>query len=1231
MADPRFAQIDRLAGRDNYPTWSFAVKTFLEHEDLWKCVETSGMAFTKTEDTKARSKIVLLVDPMNYVHIQDATTAKEVWDNLRKAFDDSGLLRKVGLLRELITTDLESCGSVENYVNKIITCAHKLRNIKFIVDDEWLGTLLLAGLPESYRPMIMAMESSGVSITADLVKTKILQDVKSPDNSSVFFFKFPQRQGKEYYVAAFPASPSLESGCWYIDSGAAMHMTNKRDWLYDYGPALVTNIKVADNKILTVKGCGKVNIETYDGESELKIGTIQVKNVLYVPDLAVNLLSVRQMTQNNCQVKFSKNTCNVYKESKLILTGYIKNNLYVVHNETYALMSSVHLWHQRMGHLNYNDLQKLNESTEGADIESSREEHVVCNTCLKGKQTRQPFKHAGTRASALLELVHSDVCGPMEEKSLGGARYYVTFVDDWSRKVFVYFISSKSQVLEKFKDFKLLVENQLNAKIKTLRSDNGKEYVNEAFDKVCRDSGIKRQLTIPYTPEQNGMSERMNRTLTERAKCMLINSGLPKKFWAEAVATAAYVINRSPTKSLQYKTPEELWSGIKPNISNIKVFGCRAMMHVPKEKRLKWDCKSKELIFVGYCLESKGYRLFDKTEGKVMRSRDVIFLEESVNKDFAFLPLTESQVVINEDNLDDTTDMTLKEIDSAVCASDDDYVPEHSISRSESPINRINLRPRKHRAMPTFLCQNEIEKSIESDPETLEQALQCENSQKWISAMDDEYNSLLENNTWTLSKLPYGRVAIPCRWVFKTKIDGDGNVTRYKARLVIKGYQQKQYIDYNEVYAPVVRLSSIRYLLAIAAKYQLKIEQLDAVTAFLQGDIDVELYMSQPSRYDNGTKEVCKLNKSIYGLKQASRTWNKKLDNFLSSIGFSKSNVDPCVYYKYENEHVMFITIYVDDILLFHNCQESANNIKIKMKNNFKMNELGIAYCYIGLCISYSSEGIAIDQTRYIENTLRRFGMEQCNSVGTPMEPNIKFSSSEKFESIPYQEATGCLLYISQGTRPDICYAVHTLCRYNSSHTEEHWNAVKRLFRYLQGTKYLQLVYKSNVDEEITGYSDSDWASCTEDRKSCTGYIFNFQGAAISWNSKRQQTVALSTTEAEYMALSAATQEAMWLRQLHCELWPSLKVTPITLYCDNQSAIKLTGTYSYHARSKHIDVRHHYLRNKVECGDLKIEYVGTDSMVADCLTKALPKPKHQHFLIAMGLRSREDVKLNATT
>ncbi|KAG6441883.1 hypothetical protein O3G_MSEX002084 [Manduca sexta] len=468
-------QIEKLQGQDNYATWSFAVRTYLEHEELWKCVEDGEEKFTKSEDTKARSKIVLLVDSVNYIHIQESKTAKEVWSNLRKAFDDSGLTRKVGLLRELINTDLEGCGNVETYVNKVITCAHKLRNIGFMVDDEWLGTLLLAGLPESYRPMIMAMESSGVVISTDLVKTKILQDVKNMNNSAAFYssphkgnmkyvkplgkgprcFKcnryghisktchssqyskqnkdnktkkvnFNVNENSSSFVAAFAASPDMNKGCWYLDSGAAMHMTNNRDWIYDYGPAPVTTITVANKGTLTVNGCGKANLKSYDGVSKQLIGTVQVKNVLYVPGLAANLLSIHQITRNNCEVKFDKDCCKIYHDSKLVMTGY-----------------------------------KQNES-------------FICNTYLQGKQTRQPFKNEGIRDSRLLD-----------------------------------------------------------------------------------------------------------------------------------------VINRSPTISIDYKSPRELWTGKKRNIQHMRIFGCRTMAHIPKEKHLKWDNKAREFIFVGYSSESKGYRLYD--------------------------------------------------------------------------------------------------------------------------------------------------------------------------------------------------------------------------------------------------------------------------------------------------------------------------------------------------------------------------------------------------------------------------------------------------------------------------------------------------------------------------------------------------------------------------------------------------------------------------------------------
>ncbi|XP_048481491.1 uncharacterized protein LOC105390889 [Plutella xylostella] len=888
------AQMERLKGRENFTTWSFTMKTYLEHEDLWKCIEPEEkQVISAAEDTKAKSKIILLVDPINYIHVQEAKTAKEVWANLRKAFDDSGLTRKVGLLRELITTDLESSGNVESYVNKVISCAHKLRNIGFLVDDEWLGTLLLAGLPETYRPMIMAMESSGVKISTDLVKTKILQEVKNENDSEAFYSNHHKRN--EYkssgfrkgprcfkcnkyghiarncytgtgssqrtkskddektsgYVAAFSASASsVENGCWYIDSGAAMHMTNNNEWMYNTGPSTVPSIRVADNKTLTVKCCGNVDLNVNDG-------VVQLKNVLYVPDLSVNLLSVRQMTQNNCHVEFEKDCCKVYQNKKLVLTGHAQNNLFVVNNDCYALLTSAHLWHQRMGHLNYKDLMKLEDCTEGVQMDHKTENAILCTTCLAGKQTRQPFKHTGTRASALLEVIHSDVCGPMEEQSLGGARYYVTFIDDYSRKVFVYFIQAKSEVLSKFKEFKNMVENQLDRKIKVLRSDNGGEYVNEAFDKFCRDAGIIQQHTIPYTPEQNGMSERMNRTLTERAKC--INANLPKKFWAEAISTAAYVTNRSPTKSLDYKTPEEIWTGKRPDVSSMKVFGCKAMMHVPKERRLKWDSKSKEVIFLGYCTESKGYRLYDMKQKKVVKGRDVVFIEDSVKKDFT-ITLSDMSTQDNEENKDNNnctrkvSSVKDNSIDVSIQDDDEDYVPDGPVQITMPPTQR-NLRPRKN-VMPTYLCESE---DIVSDPHTAQEALASNNALKWKEAMDCEYNSLVENNTWTLCDLPSGCKAIPCKWVFKTKMDDKGNISRHKARLVIKGYEQREGIDYTEVYAPVVRSTSLRHMIGLAAKLKLDIEQLDAMTAFLQGDIDVELYMEQPSQYENGTQQVCRL------------------------------------------------------------------------------------------------------------------------------------------------------------------------------------------------------------------------------------------------------------------------------------------------------------------------------------------------------------------------------------
>lgn len=495
--------------------------------------------------------------------------------------------------------------------------------------------------------------------------------------------------------------------------------------------------------------------------------------------------------------------------------------------------------------------------------------------------SRQPFKNTGTRASELLQLIHSDLCGPMETSSIGGARYYVTFIDDYSRKVSVYFMKSKSETLEKFKEFKNLVENETNKKIKTLRKDNGKEYVNNDFKLFLCKSGIQHQTSNPYTPQQNGMAERMNRTLVERARCLILNSRLQKIFWTEGVSIAAYITNRSPTKALDYKTPYELWIGKRPNLNNMKIFGCHAMVHVPKESRRKWDSKATKMILVGYCEYTKGYRLYDESKKQIKKSRDVVFLEYTARNNCVIMPLTSLQeqettakqesdtdTLVNESSeeeqlYDTSSDMSYSERDD-----DPDYTPERHDDDS-IPLRNITLRPRNIKPKPTtYFCYEEkptCSSALLKEPETVEDTLSSPKAKEWKEAMDSEYESLLQNNTWTLVTLPEDKRIIPCKWVYKMKIDANGEVVRYKARLVIKGFRQRKGTEYNEMFVSVVRHTSIRHLFALAVKENLYIDQMDSVTAFLQGDIDSEIYMNQPPGYEHG-QEVCRLNKSIYGL-----------------------------------------------------------------------------------------------------------------------------------------------------------------------------------------------------------------------------------------------------------------------------------------------------------------------------------------------------------------------------
>ena len=490
--------------------------------------------------------------------------------------------------------------------------------------------------------------------------------------------------------------------------------------------------------------------------------------------------------------------------------------------------------------------------------------------------------------------------------------------------------------------------------------------------------------------------------------------------------------------------------------------------------------------------------------------------------------------------------------------------------------------------------------------------------QFWLDAMNQEYQSLIENDTWELCKLPSTHKAIKNKWVFCTKRDEQGNIIKYKARLVIKGCSQKYGIDYQEVFAPVVRYSSIRYLMGLAVKFDLDIDQMDAVTAFLQGELNgEELYMMQPIGFSNNTNQVCRLKRALYGLKQSSRVWNRKLDEELKKYGLQQSQLDPCIYFTYQDGNVLIVTVYVDDLLIFSNNKQIKSHFRNYLLSTFKMKDLGEVQNCLGFKITRDRKNgkLYLSQKQYIIDILEKYNMKNSKPISTPMDPNVKYDQSmcpqtegERMEMarIPYREAIGSLLYVAQISRPDIYYAVHVLSQYNSNPGKEHWKGIKRIFRYLNGTIDLKLVYCQDPSGNVIGYSDADWAGCINTRRSTSGYIFMFQGAPISWSSKKQQSVALSSCEAEYVALSNATQEAMWWYNLQKEIDEEM---PIEMNVDNQSAINLASNNSYSTRTKHIDIRFHFVKEVVADNKIEIQYCPTEKQAADILTKPIGSVK----------------------
>jgi Reverse transcriptase (RNA-dependent DNA polymerase) len=503
---------------------------------------------------------------------------------------------------------------------------------------------------------------------------------------------------------------------------------------------------------------------------------------------------------------------------------------------------------------------------------------------------------------------------------------------------------------------------------------------------------------------------------------------------------------------------------------------------------------------------------------------------------------------------------------------------------------------------------------------------------EWKAAIQQEYDSLMKNGAWELDNLPPGKNLVTCKWVFKAKHDANGNIVRFKARLVARGFSQAYGVDYFETYAPVAKLTTYRTIFALAALEKWEIHGMDVITAYLLGKLDEEIYMMQPEGFIRmGMKRnmVCRLLKSLYGLKQAARVWNLKIHAFLVKIGFTRSSADPCLYIDLKRN--LYITIWVDDLLIVGKNGRDIANVKAQLSREFEMKDLGQLEHFLGMRISRHDSGISIDQNGYIRQILKRFGMEASKAVSTPFATGSRLVSANhngEGTATPsttdikqYQAMVGSLMYAMICTRPDLAYAIQQLSQFNANPTNVHFQAAKRSFRYLQGSQTTGPVYNGNITDRIQCYCDADYAA-DGDRKSISGNLFTLAGAPISYQAKKQTTVAHSTVESEYAAMAHAAKEMIWLQYLLRDLGMS-KYAPTTLFCDNQGAISLAKNPTHHAKTKHVDVQLHFIRDHIEKGTINVEYCPTEDMLADLMTKGLARERHERLLGLMGVRTCE--------
>lgn len=650
-----------------------------------------------------------------------------------------------------------------------------------------------------------------------------------------------------------------------------------------------------------------------------------------------------------------------------------------------------------------------------------------------------------------------------------------------------------------------------------------------------------------------------------------------------------------------------------------------------RENLSKFESKSDEGIFLGYSRNSRAFRVYNLRTRVVMESINVVIDDavsegESAEKcdkdgdllsssDPTELPVPESSrkklETSEKETLPQNLDKNPKEPSTRVKSSH----PKDNIIGDLDEGMRLRRRVPNNLAYTSYVSQVELKK--------VEEALSDE---CWVNAMHglhEELNQFARNNVWILVPRPENCNVIGTKWILKNKTDDQGTITRNKARLAAQGYTQVEGIDFDETFAPVARLEYIRILLAVACTLGFKLHQMDVKSTFLNGLLQEEVYVEQPKGFVDPKfpHYVYKLHKALYGLKQAPRAWYERLTSYLEEHGLSRGGADRTLFIRHIEENFTIAQIYVDDIIFGSPLESLAFEFAECLQREFEMSMVGKLSYFLGLQVRQTEDGLFISQSKYAKDLIKRFGLDSKKHTRTPMSTSLKLGRDPSGKSVDpslYRSMIGSLLYLT-ATRPDIAFSVGVCARFQADPKESHLNSVRRIIRYISGTVDLGIFYSRNSNLDLTGYSDVDWAGNADDRKSTTGGCFYMGSNLVAWLSKKQNSISLSTAEVEYIAAGSCCTQLLWMKQMLSDY--GISQGTMTVFCDNTSAINISKNPIQHSRTKHIDIRHHFIRELVESHVVSLDHVSTDNQLADLLTKPLDGLRFESLRTAVGVCS----------